>query len=964
MSTPILSKSDKRQYKVITLSNKLECLLVSDKEADKSAASMNVLAGCLQDPIERQGLAHYLEHMLFLGTEKYPNQAEYGEFIRKNGGMRNAYTDLAVTNYFFDISNSAMQECLDRFAQFFVAPLFDESCAEREINAVDSENQKNLLSDMWREFQLFRSTSAKDHPFNKFGTGNKETLTDPKIRDELLNFYKQFYSSNLMKLCVYGKEDLETLEKWVNESFVGAANHELAAPKIKEPAFNKEDLGSFWKIAPIKDVDNLSFIWVLENLQPFYKNQPGNYISHLLGHEGKNSLLSFLIDEGLALELHSGLSHTAQMFSEMKISIKLTKKGLKEYEKVIRIVFEYLRMLRDHGVKKYIWEELKAVKEMRFNFKDKENPMNYVMSLSNAMQLYPTEDVVRHDFMMEEFDADHIAKIINNLTLDNLRISLVSKSVEEECKLVEKWYGTKYAFEPFSNQLREWFEKPDIKSSKSGKVLDLPPENLFIPKNFEILEKDVEKLPKLPEKIYETERSTLWFKQDTKFLKPKATLKFEVYSNDHGLGSFMEPYLLCSIWTKLLNESLRELKYEIEMASLSVLISQGRQGLFIAIQGFNDSMPSIASVIFEKIVNFDPREVESQFDDIVFNMIRERENFSKQTPYLQALNLQPKLLVNDASSMIPEHQIPILKKITFEKVLNFHSEFLRSTWTEGLIMGNIAKDTAINIIKSAETILSQKKDSKALSKHEIIDIRVAQIPTSSKWFFDYELKPSSSGEKEPNSCLYSTYQVEEESIHGGLVLEVLTSYVKEPCFDVLRTTEQLGYVVAALNRHSRSILNLNILIQSNVKCPHFLSKRVDVFLDNLKEKVEKLSDEDFNKYVDGVRVGLQQKDLSIYEESTRYWEEIGNHSYLFDRKEKKLEETYKLKKEEAIALFDRIFYKEKKLVELHVLSPNHIEENGKLKEERLTTDKEVKEIRSMESFKRSLPAYPDHYSIF
>jgi len=62
---------------------------------------MNVNVGCLEDPIEREGLAHYLEHMLFLGTEKYPDEAEYNAYLSKNAGSHNAYTDLMETNFFF-----------------------------------------------------------------------------------------------------------------------------------------------------------------------------------------------------------------------------------------------------------------------------------------------------------------------------------------------------------------------------------------------------------------------------------------------------------------------------------------------------------------------------------------------------------------------------------------------------------------------------------------------------------------------------------------------------------------------------------------------------------------------------------------------------------------------------------------------------------------------------------------------
>lgn len=52
--------------------------------------------------------------------------------------------------------------------------MFDESCKDREVNAVDSEHEKNLMNDAWRLFQLEKATGNPNHPFSKFGTGLSE----------------------------------------------------------------------------------------------------------------------------------------------------------------------------------------------------------------------------------------------------------------------------------------------------------------------------------------------------------------------------------------------------------------------------------------------------------------------------------------------------------------------------------------------------------------------------------------------------------------------------------------------------------------------------------------------------------------------------------------------------------------------------------------------------------------------
>lgn len=108
--------------------------------------------------------------------------------------------------YYFDVQSEFLEEALDMFASFFTSPLFTESSTLREINAVDSENKKNLQSDSWRQDQLLKSLSKSDHPFHSFSTGNLDTLkTTPElhglnIRDLMIQFYNTHYSANRMKV--------------------------------------------------------------------------------------------------------------------------------------------------------------------------------------------------------------------------------------------------------------------------------------------------------------------------------------------------------------------------------------------------------------------------------------------------------------------------------------------------------------------------------------------------------------------------------------------------------------------------------------------------------------------------------------------------------------------------------------------------------------------------------------------
>jgi insulysin len=88
----------------------------------------------------------------------------------------------------------------------------------------------------------------------------------------------------------------------------------------------------------------------------------------LFGHEGENSLLSYLISEGLALELSSSCDHELWSFSTFSVDITLTKKGLENHEKVIEALFQYAQRIKDAGPQEYIFDECKDLGLMQFEF--------------------------------------------------------------------------------------------------------------------------------------------------------------------------------------------------------------------------------------------------------------------------------------------------------------------------------------------------------------------------------------------------------------------------------------------------------------------------------------------------------------------------------------------------------------------------------------------------------------------
>ena len=120
----------------------------------KSAAGLCIGMGSFSDLPELPGLAHFLEHMVFMGSKKFPSENGFDKFINNHGGWDNAHTDCENTTFYFEIQRKDFKEGLDMFAQFFIEPLMLKTAMEREREAVDSEFQMALPSDGCRRTQV------------------------------------------------------------------------------------------------------------------------------------------------------------------------------------------------------------------------------------------------------------------------------------------------------------------------------------------------------------------------------------------------------------------------------------------------------------------------------------------------------------------------------------------------------------------------------------------------------------------------------------------------------------------------------------------------------------------------------------------------------------------------------------------------------------------------------------------
>ncbi|XP_033632870.1 insulin-degrading enzyme-like [Asterias rubens] len=924
----VKSAEDKRMYRGLELNNGMTILLISDPTTEKAAAAMDVNIGSMSDPWEIPGLAHFLEHMLFLGTKKYPSENAYSQFLNQHGGFANAYTSLEHTNFYFDVSYDHLQGALDRFAQFFLAPLFNKDSQEREVNAVDSENEKNLKADLWRLYQLEKSTVDPEHPFCKFNTGNKETLLtipaekDIDVRKELLNFHDTYYSSNIMGLAVLGRESLDDLAEMVVPLFSEVENKKVTPPEWPQHPFTEDQMKVKCNVVPVKDIRQLNVTFPIPDLREHYRSKPAHYLGHLVGHEGEGSLLSELKSKGWVNTLCGGAKDGAKGFMFFIINVDLSEEGIDHVEEIVRHMFQYLNLLRKEGPQEWVHEECRDLDALKFLFKDKERAAGYVTRVASMLHgEYPIEQVLSAPFMMPDFRPDLIDMILSKLTTDTIRVAIISKSFEGNTDSVEKWYGTEYKIEHLPPNLLESWKDAGLHDS-----FKLPQRNEFIATKFDILPRaeDCVDSPKgttgslLPTLIKDTPFTMLWFKQDDTFLLPKVCFLAEFASP----LAYMDP-LHCNLtclFAVLLRDSLNEYAYAAELANINYAIESTVYGINIQLGGYNDKQTLLLKKILEKMTNFTIDE--NRFDVIKETYSRMLQNFRAEQPHQHAAYYTTVLMSEQAWTK--EEMFECMDEVTIDRMKAFIPQFLSRLHIEALVHGNMTQQQALEAMEMVETVLKTKGNTKPLLPSQLIRHREIQLPDGC--FYNYQRH----NDVHSSSGIEVYYQTDVQSTRSNTLLELFCQIISEPCFDTLRTKEQLGYIVFSGVRRSNGVQGLRFIIQSE-KRPQYLDSRIEAFLLSMQTHIEELSDEAFQKHINALAVRRLEKPKKLTSEASRYWAEITARQYNFDRANIEVAYLQTLTKPDILTFFKDLLAIDgprRHKMSIHVMPPVQITEQG------------------------------------
>lgn len=206
-----------------------------------------------------------------MGSEKYPSENEFDHFIKKAGGSDNAATDFEDTSYYFEVREECLDGAMDRFSQFFKAPLMLKEAMQRERQAVESEFAQKMNGEGVRRDQLIASLGQPDHPSSIFSWGNlktlKENIDDESLYQKVHEFRRRHYSAHRMYLCLQSRFSLDDLQKLVENHFSTVPNNHLDGLDFSKSNYSNAFQSRFYEkvffVKPVGNVSKIDFTWCL-----------------------------------------------------------------------------------------------------------------------------------------------------------------------------------------------------------------------------------------------------------------------------------------------------------------------------------------------------------------------------------------------------------------------------------------------------------------------------------------------------------------------------------------------------------------------------------------------------------------------------------------------------------------------------------------------------------------------------
>ncbi|HEO1571124.1 TPA: pitrilysin [Klebsiella aerogenes] len=856
------SEKDPRHYQAIRLQNGMVVLLVSDPQAVKSLSALVVPVGSLQDPADHQGLAHYLEHMTLMGSQKYPQPDSLAEFLKMHGGSHNASTAPYRTAFYLEVENDALNGAVDRLADAIAAPLLDKKYAERERNAVNAELTMARTRDGMRMAQVSAETINPAHPASQFSGGNLDTLSDKPgspVLDALHAFRDRWYSANLMKAVIYSNKPLPELASIAAATYGRVPNHDISKPEITVPVVTDAQKGIVIHYVPAMPRKVLRVEFRIDNNSAQFRSKTDELVTYMIGNRSPGTLSDWLQKQGLAEGIRADSDPAVNGNSGvLAISATLTDKGLAHRDEVTAAIFSYLNLLRTQGIDKRYFDELAHVLELDFRYPSINRDMDYVEWLADTMIRVPVEHVLDVVNIADRYDAQAIKDRLAMMTPQNARIWYISPN--EPHNKTAYFVNAPYQVDKISARtFTDWQQK------SAAIKLQLPTLNPYIPDDFTLIKSD--KAYPHPELIVDEPTLRVVYAPSQYFAsEPKADVSL-VLRNPQAMDSARRQVMF-ALNDYLAGIALDQLSNQAAVGGIS-FSTGANNGLMVNANGYTQRLPQLFTALLDGYFSYTPTE--EQLEQAKSWYAQMMDSADKGKAYDQAI--MPIQMLSQVPYFERKTRRDLLPSITLKEVINYRDNLKARGRPELLVIGNMSARESTDLARQIQKQLGADGNEWCRNKDVLID---------SKQLAMFEKAGSST-----DSALAAVFAPPNVDEYSSMAASSLLGQIIQPWFyNQLRTEEQLGYAVFAFSMNVGRQWGMGFLLQSSDKQPAFLWLRFQAFFPTAEAKLRAMKPEEFAQIQQAAISQMLQAPQTLSEEASKLSKDFDRGNMRFDSRDK------------------------------------------------------------------------------
>ena len=701
------------------------------------------------------------------------------------------------------LETTFLKKGLEILSWFLREPLLRNENINSEMEIIDSEHQKNILSDAWIKDDIFKKFIDKPNKYKNFGTGNLESLKNI-TQSKILEFYNNYYNTDKICICIIDSKSIE-------EMIDNYLDYFIDIPKkisIKDNNFSKLKLinNNLIIYNSTSEYYFINFYLIFNNIDN--KNQIDyqliNLISYILGSEFKNSLCYFLKEEGFVKDIYVSTDYEFDFEKIINIEIICNNNNKETFDMIYIHILYFIDIIKNINFNDFnnIYEHFRKIKILNGLISDYNNTSDLSINITDNLNKSSPNYCIIRDYIVPEFNMEifnRFKKIINNY---DYKITCNFNFLNLNNFIDSKWYESKYNIDHY------YFENIKNKKDPEYNILNI----ISIP-NFEIKYNydKIYNFKEIPKLIYYNNYQKIYYLKKNKYEKPISEIiitRKNINLLDDTKKFIFNIYIVLIF--KIFNyylDPLLDYNLYFNITIQKDFLVYNFYGLnYLLLDYYKNILNNIS---FDKIFNF--HKINEYFENIKNDIILNINNIKYDSP---SNNCKYFLFNKIYNSLDPEKKILLLNKLDLSSFKNNIKELLDySQETLLLISVEEKKDILDNLVN-----LSGKYNNNIIKNFNYNFFENLNSFYVNKQFINKD---------EVNNCFIKSYIIKiidikyennlinindlKKFIKYKIITNIIREILNEPLFDFIRTIQKLGYIVYC-NKFSDIIYNRGLFL--------------------------------------------------------------------------------------------------------------------------------------------------------